>query len=151
MSPREATAWEADLVATWSREGSGRLGWPGRQRGVAGCLPQGSREQVRAKEEGLGVEGGVSALVCKSPGRERHLVQEEAEGTRKNPGAPWGPCIVFTTFKTLFTILNTAPCLKRLWSPPPALLIPSWTRATHVLHLPAQRLGLAWLARQSCS
>lgn len=79
----------------------GSLGWPGRQSGEAGCLPQGSSEQVGAEEKGLGVKGGMSALVCKSPGRESHLVREEAERTRKNPGVPWGPCTVFTTFTTL--------------------------------------------------
>ena len=83
-------AREADMVATWGREGPGRAGWPGRQNGEAGRLPRDSREQVPAERRGLGVEGGVSALVCKSPGRERHLVQEEAEGTQKNPAAPWG-------------------------------------------------------------
>lgn len=64
----------------WSRES------PGGSAGL-GCPPPGCREQVWAERGGLAVEGDLSALACKSPGRERvrHLGrgrQKQHKGTQ---------------------------------------------------------------------
>lgn len=80
------------LSLTWAAGGSG-LPASGLQRAGLG------------REKGTGSGGDMSALACKSPGREREtLWTEQAEATQRNPDAPEGPFRAITVLKTNFII-----------------------------------------------